>query len=127
MVVDISKLSSTDGPPNLLYGNPSNTRTQLLWLLETVFFKLSLPKEILTNNTTFICRSFRNFLKDWGVWLCLEMELWNRSSDNDSLQKHQSESMFTRWRHGILRHCCRSTTRRHASPIPLYHLSRLRA
>ena len=27
----------------------------------------------------------------------------------------------------ILRHCCRSTTRRHASPIPLYHLSRLRA
>ena len=27
----------------------------------------------------------------------------------------------------ILRHCCRSTTRRYASPIPLYHLSRLRA
>ena len=25
----------------------------------------------------------------------------NRSSDNDSLQKHQSESTFTRWRHGI--------------------------
>ena len=46
----------------------------------------------------------------------------NRSSDNDSLQKHQSESTFTRWRHGILRHCCRSTTRRHASPVPLYHL-----
>ena len=49
----------------------------------------------------------------------------NRSSDNDSLQKHQSESTFTRWRHGILRHCCRSTTRRHTSPVPLYHLSRL--
>ena len=46
----------------------------------------------------------------------------NRSSNNDSLQKHKSESTFTRWRHGILRHCCRSTTRRHASPIPLYHL-----
>ena len=27
----------------------------------------------------------------------------------------------------ILRHCRRSTTRGHASPIPLYHLSRLRA
>ena len=34
-------------------------------------------------------------------------------------------STFTRWRHGILRHCCRSTTRRHTSPVPLYHLSRL--
>ena len=49
----------------------------------------------------------------------------DRSSNNDSLQKHQSESMFTRWRHGILRHCCRSTTRRHTSSVPLYHLSRL--
>ena len=28
--------------------------------------------------------------------------------------------------HRILRHCSRSTTRGHASPIPLYHLSRLR-
>ena len=27
----------------------------------------------------------------------------------------------------ILRHCSRSTTRGHSSPIPLYHLSRLRA
>ena len=26
----------------------------------------------------------------------------NRSSNNDPLQKHQSESTFTRWRHGIL-------------------------
>ena len=51
----------------------------------------------------------------------------NRSSNNDPLQKHKSKGTFTRWRHGILRHCCRSTTRRHASPIPLYHLSRLRA
>ena len=51
----------------------------------------------------------------------------NRSSNNDSLQKHQSESTFTRWRHWILRHCCRSTTRRYASPVPPYHLSRLRA
>ena len=50
----------------------------------------------------------------------------NRSSNNDSLQKHQSESTFTRWRHRILRHCCGSTTRRHANPIPLYHLPRLR-
>ena len=50
----------------------------------------------------------------------------NRSSNNDSLQKHQSESVFTGWRHRILRHCSRSTTRGHACPIPLYHLSRLR-
>ena len=28
----------------------------------------------------------------------------------------------TGWRHRILRHCSRSTTRRHVSPIPLYHL-----
>ena len=47
------------------------------------------------------------------------------AASNDSLQKHQSESTFTRCRHGILRHCCRSTTRRHTSPVPLYHLSRL--
>ena len=50
----------------------------------------------------------------------------NRSSNNDSLLKHQSESAFTGWRHRILRHCSRSTTRGDASPIPLYHLSRLR-
>ena len=49
----------------------------------------------------------------------------NCSSNNDSLQKHQSECTFTWWRHRILRHCSRSTTRGHASPIPLYHLSRL--
>ena len=51
----------------------------------------------------------------------------NRSSNNNSRQKHQSESTFTRWRHRKLRHCSRGTTRGHACPIPLYHLSRLRA
>ena len=51
----------------------------------------------------------------------------NRSSNNDSLQKHLSEGTFTEWRHRILRHCSRSTTRGHASPVPLYHLPRLRA
>ena len=51
----------------------------------------------------------------------------NRSSNNNSLQKHKSESTFTGWRHRILRHYSRSTTRGHASPIPLYHLPRLRA
>ena len=51
----------------------------------------------------------------------------NRSSNNNSLQKHQSETTITRWRHRILRHCSRSTTRGHTSLIPLYHLSRLRA
>ena len=50
----------------------------------------------------------------------------NCSSNNDSLQKHQSKSAFTGWRHRILQHCSRSTTRGHTSPIPLYHLSRLR-
>ena len=29
--------------------------------------------------------------------------------------------MFTGWRHRILWHCSRSTTRGHTSPIPLYH------
>ena len=43
------------------------------------------------------------------------------------LYRNTKESTFTRWRHGILRHCCRGTTRRHASPMPLYHLSRLGA
>ena len=33
--------------------------------------------------------------------------------------------MFPRWRHKLLRHCSRCTARRHISPIPLYHLSRL--
>ena len=45
--------------------------------------------------------------------------------NNDSLQKHQSESTFTGWRHRIFWHCSRSTTRGHARPIPLYHLSRI--
>ena len=31
------------------------------------------------------------------------------------------------WRHRLLRHCSRYTSRRHISPIPLYHLSRLHA
>ena len=43
----------------------------------------------------------------------------NRSSNNDPLQKHKSKSTFTRWRHGILQHCCRSTTR-HISPPYLF-------
>ena len=51
----------------------------------------------------------------------------NRSSNNDPLHKHQSERAFTGWRYRILRHCCRSTTRRHVSLIPLYNLSRLHA
>ena len=52
---------------------------------------------------------------------------YGRSSKNDSQQKHQSESTFTAWRHRILRHSSRSTTRGNACPIPLYHLSRQRA
>ena len=50
----------------------------------------------------------------------------NRSSNSNSLQKHQSKSTFTGWRHRM-QHCSRSTTRGHASLIPLNHLSRLRA
>ena len=33
---------------------------------------------------------------------------------------------ITGWRHRILRHCSRSTTRGHAGSVSLYHLSRLR-
>ena len=40
----------------------------------------------------------------------------NRSSNNDSLYKNQSESTITRWRQRILRHCSRSTKRGHPSP-----------
>ena len=35
------------------------------------------------------------------------------------------KSRITRWRHRILRHCSRSTTRGHAGSVRLYHLSRL--
>ena len=38
-----------------------------------------------------------------------------------------SESRFSGWWRRLLRHCSRSTARRHTCPIPLYHLSRLRA
>ena len=34
----------------------------------------------------------------------------NRSSKNNPLLKHQSESTFTGWRHRILRHCSKGTT-----------------
>ena len=36
--------------------------------------------------------------------------------------KHQSESMFSGWRHRLLQHCNRCTERGHTTPIPLYHL-----
>ena len=42
------------------------------------------------------------------------------------LYRNSKVSTITRWRHRILRHCSRSTTRGHAGPVPLYHLSRLR-
>ena len=42
------------------------------------------------------------------------------------LYRNQSISTITRWRHRILRHCSKSTTRGHAGSVPLYHLSRLR-
>ena len=42
------------------------------------------------------------------------------------LTLNTTESAFTGRTHRILRHCSRSTTRGHASPIPLYYLSRLR-
>ena len=40
---------------------------------------------------------------------------------------YRSESTFIGWRRWILRQCSWSTTRGPDSPIPLYHLSRLRA
>ena len=36
-------------------------------------------------------------------------------------------SLFSWWRHRLLRYCSRCTARRHSNPIPLYQLSRLRA
>ena len=41
------------------------------------------------------------------------------------VRSRSGEHTFTGWRHRILRHCSRSTARGYASPIPLYHLSRL--
>ena len=43
------------------------------------------------------------------------------------LKETESENTFSGWKHRLLRHCSKSTARRHISPIPLYHLSRLRA
>ena len=40
----------------------------------------------------------------------------NCSSNNNSLQKHQSESTFTGWRHRIRWHCSRNTTRDTLAP-----------
>ena len=65
--------------------------------------------------------------EDWTNPISIWPTKRNRSSNNDSLQKHQSESTFTGWRHRMLRHCSRGTTRVHASSIPLYHLCRLLA
>ena len=52
--------------------------------------------------------------------------------DSCKMLQKQSEEFHTnlwhifQWRHRILWHCNRSTTRGHAGPVPLYHLSRLR-
>ena len=48
-----------------------------------------------------------------------------RRSCNDAIKKHKSKSLLLGWRHRLLQHCSRCTARRHVSPIPLYHLSRL--
>ena len=40
--------------------------------LKALFYEWSLPAEILTDIDTAFCgKLFRNFLKEWGVWLCL--------------------------------------------------------
>ena len=51
----------------------------------------------------------------------------NYRSHNDAIKKHKSESLLTGWRHWLLWHCSRHATRRHISPIPLYHLPGLSA
>ena len=38
---------------------------------------------------------------------------------------YRNTKTFSVWRHRLLRHCSKSTTRRHTSPIPIYQLSRL--
>ena len=37
------------------------------------------------------------------------------------------QSPLLGWRHRLLRHCSRCAARRHISPIPVYHLPRIRA
>ena len=67
-------------------------------------------------------------------FISLKKILFNRSSTYPR-QDHNGTTITTclisftphRWRHRILRHCSRNTTNGHTSPIPLYHLSRLRA
>ena len=58
-----------------------------------------------------------------GSWHCLlkrrSHQPWENRVFYTKIQKHQSKSAFTEWRHRILRHCSRSTRRGHASPILL--------
>ena len=41
------------------------------------------------------------------------------------LCRNKSKSLFPRWRHRLLQHCCRYAARRYISPIPVYYLSKL--
>ena len=69
-----------------------------------------------------------------GLWLHTQREnganttrLRPTQRNTDAIWKQESKSLFIRWRHRLLWHCCRCAARRHISRIPLYHLSGLRA
>ena len=73
-----------------------------------------------------------------GIWFHTQREdgehasgLWsaqrNRRSHNDAIYKHKSKSSITGVRHRLLWYYSRYAARRYISPIPVYHLPRLRA
>ena len=72
-----------------------------------LFNSISTPYELFKAEISLICTC---------LIVIITFTKRNRSSNNNSLQKHQNESTFTGWRHRILRHCSRSITRGHASP-----------
>ena len=49
----------------------------------------------------------------------------NSFSSKSSIYQHISEGIITRWRHGRIYDCCRCTSRRHISSIPVYNCIRL--
>ena len=103
-------------------------RPHKYWL--SVEFSMAYGKKPIGDNI--ICRLYK------GLWFHIQREdganstrirstKRNRRSHNDSIQKHQNESAFSRWKQRLLQHCSWGTARRHTCTIPLNHLSRLRA
>ena len=97
-----------------LYSNKSRTKYRVPWKALAVREKCADVKTA--------CKSYRKNPTNTNA---LKLKKGTKG-----ISKHiskRTDSTFTRWRLRILRHCSRSTTRGYACPIPLYHLSRLRA